>query len=628
MSHADRRGRSLFTNIGRCIMVRLAMTVNTTATQFIRELAFLSSMLSGLFKSLLRAPFQEGRARRAKELFETGLAQKDSGDTASARRSFEKSLALDPDHADAHYWLGVLLTREKSYSEAARHVESALALNPAIEGGWIDLGSIHYLQRNLARAGASFRAAIAAEPSSVLAHGNLGIVLKESGHRTEALEHLRRAYELAPEGAGTLRNLVVTLVEFDRCEDALAVAKEAAAREPGGYQAQLMLGYAYQKIHEPLRALACYEAVYRMRTDDAELYYNRGIALQDVGRLPEACSDYERALALEAEYPLAAFHWGLARLLLGDFERGWDDYEERRLSTDFPGRSSSLPQWDGSPLANRTVLVCGEQGLGDEIMFASVLPQVIDAAGHVVLECEPRLLKLFSRSFPAATVYAASPDRRSQPSAGGHPIDVEAYGGSLPRFFRRKLEDFPRHHGYLKADPARVEHWRRRLAALGPGLKAGISWSGGVRKTRQPLRSVPLERLAPILRVPGIRPVSLQYTAGAAEEAAAFGGNGNQGVKIEHWQEAIDDYDETAALVCALDLVISVCTSVIHLTGALGRPAWVMAPYSPEWRYGFSGSTMPWYPSVKIVRQPAFGEWDPVISTVASDLQQLSGTVG
>ena len=607
-------------------MVRLAMTVNTTATQFVQGFDLLSSMLSGLFKALLRVPFRASRGRRAKELFETGLALKDSRDYNGARRSFEKSLALDPEHADAHYWLGILLTGEKSYSAAAHHVERALALNPAIEGGWIDLGSVHYLQHDLARAGASFRAAIAAEPNSVLAHGNLGIVLKESGHRAQALEHLRRAYELAPEGAGTLRNLVVTLVEFDRCEDALAVAKEAVAREPGGYQAQLMLGYANQKIHEPLHALTCYEAVYRVRTDDAELYYNRGIALQDVGRLAEACADYERALALQPEYPLAGFHRGLARLLTGDFERGWEDYEERRLSADFPGRSSSLPQWDGSPLTGRTILVCGEQGLGDEIMFASMLPQVIDAAKHAVLECDPRLLKLFSRSFPAATVYAAAPDRRSQPSVAGHSIDVEAYGGSLPRFFRRKPEDFPRHNGYLKADPARVEYWRGRLAALGPGLKVGISWSGGVRKTRQPLRSIPLDHLALILRVPGIRPVSLQYTAGAAEEAAAFGAS--QGLRIEHWQEAIDDYDETAALVCALDLVISVCTSVIHLTGALGRPAWVMAPFSPEWRYGFSGSTMRWYPSVKIVRQPAFGEWEPVISTVATDLRQLSGTVG
>jgi tetratricopeptide (TPR) repeat protein len=388
----------------------------------------------------------------------------------------------------------------------------------------------------------------------------------------------------------------------------------------------MMLGYAHQKIHEPVRALACYDTAYDMRTDDAELYFNRGIALQDVGRLTEACVDYERALELQPEYPLATFHRGLARLLTGDFQRGWDDYEERRLSADFASRSSDLPQWDGTSLAGRTVLVSGEQGLGDEIMFASMLPQVIAAAGHTVIECEPRLVRLFSRSFPSATVYAAAAERRSPSSISGRTIDVEVSAGSLPRTLRRRVEDFPRHDGYLKADPARVDYWRGRLASLGPGLKAGISWSGGVRKTRRSMRSVPLEQWMPILDVPEMHFVSLQYTAGAAAEAAAYGAK--KGTKITHWQEAIDDYDETAALVCALDLVVSVCTSVIHLTGALGRRAWVMAPYSPEWRYGFSGETMPWYPAVRLVRQPAYGDWDPVISSVASELRGLSGAAG
>ena len=555
-----------------------------------------------------------------------GLAQKDSRDYDNARRSFEESLVLDPECADAHLWLGIMLTQQQSYPAAVHHFERALALDPGIQDGWIDLGTAHYLQRDLAAAGASFRAALAADPDSVLAHENLGIVLKDSGRKAEALVHLLRAHELAPDGDGTLRNLVVTLVELDRCEEALSTAMRAAERNPDAYEAQMMLGYAHQKVHEPVRALACYDIAYRMRTDDAELYFNRGIALQDVGRLAEACADYERALELQPEYPLAVFHRGLARLLLGDFQRGWEDYEERRLSADFGGRTGNFPQWDGSPLAGRTVMVCCEQGLGDEIMFSSILPQLIDAAGHVIIECEPRLLKLFSRSFPAATLFPATPDRTLPSGVASRRIDFEIFAGSLPLFFRRSPEAFPRHGGYLKPDPARVDYWRERLARLGPGLKVGISWSGGVRKTRRSARSIPLERWLPILSAPGARFVSLQYTAGAAEEAAAYGAK--QGMEIAHWQEAIDDYDETAALVCALDLVVSVCTSVIHLAGALGQRTWVMAPYSPEWRYGFSGEAMPWYPSVKITRQPAYGEWDPVISSVASGLRELSGAAG
>jgi hypothetical protein len=230
---------------------------------------------------------------------------------------------------------------------------------------------------------------------------------------------------------------------------------------------------------------------------------------------------------------------------------------------------------------------------------------------------------IFRRSFPGAVVYGTPDDRSLPGDIASRNMDVEVAAGSLPRFLRRRLSDFPAHHGYLKADPRRVERWRERLAAIGDGPKVGISWSGGVRKTRRPLRSIPLERWLPILRVPGAHFVSLQYTKDAADEVAAF--NDRNGRRVEHWQEAIDDFEETAALLCALDQVISVCTAVIHLGGALGRAVWVMAPYAPEWRYGFSGDKMPWYPSVRIYRQPAFGEWDPVISSVAAELLRLAG---
>jgi hypothetical protein len=220
-------------------------------------------------------------------------------------------------------------------------------------------------------------------------------------------------------------------------------------------------------------------------------------------------------------------------------------------------------------------------------------------------------------------VYASTPDGALPREIAERGIDVAIPAGSVPRFIRRGLDDFPRHQGYLKAEPERVASWRERLNQLGPGLKVGIAWAGGVRKTRRALRSIPLERWLPILQTPAVHFASLQYTADAGSTVAAF--RAQHGVRVEHWNEAIGDYEETAALVCALDLVISVCTAVIHLGGALGRPVWVLAPYSPEWRYGFTGDTMPWYPSVKIFRQPAFGEWEPVISSAAAELRRLAG---
>jgi hypothetical protein len=220
-------------------------------------------------------------------------------------------------------------------------------------------------------------------------------------------------------------------------------------------------------------------------------------------------------------------------------------------------------------------------------------------------------------------VCASTPDGALPREAAACGIDVAIPAGRVPRFLRRGHGDFPRHQGYLKADPERVARWRERLDRIGPGLKVGIAWAGGVRKTRRALRSIPLEEWRPILETPGVRFASLQYTADAGATVSAL--REQQRMRVEHWDEAISDYEETAALVCALDLVISVCTAVIHLGGALGRRVWVLAPFSPEWRYGFTGDTMPWYPSVRIFRQPAFGEWDPVISAAAAELRRLAG---
>jgi tetratricopeptide (TPR) repeat protein len=406
-------------------------------------------------------------------------------------------------------------------------------------------------------------------------------------------------------------------------EKALAVARDAVARDPASYEARLMLGFAHFKFNDPQRALECYEAAARLASGDSELHDMRASALQVLGRLDEAFADFDRAIELAPRAPRPRFHRALASLLVGDFGAGWDGYELRRISGDyFKAGPSGIEPWDGRALEGRTLLVRREQGLGDEIMFASMMPELLAAAHRCVLECDPRLRRLFARSFAAATVYGSIPDHSIPHALAGFGIDREIGGGSLARLLRRSPADFPRHSGYLKADPGRVAHWRERLQALGPGLKVGLSWTGGLRVTRRELRSIPLEQLLPVLRAPGARFVSLQYTAAAQAEVAALGER--HGIRIEHWQEAIDDYDETAALACALDQVVTVCTSLVHLAGALARPVWVMAPHSPEWRYGFKGESMPWYPTARVFRQPAFGDWRPVIETVAAELSRLA----
>jgi hypothetical protein len=259
-------------------------------------------------------------------------------------------------------------------------------------------------------------------------------------------------------------------------------------------------------------------------------------------------------------------------------------------------------------------------------MFASVLPELIREADACFVECSPRLAKLFRRSFPGAVAFgndrstAGWQQRLANWIASQGAVDLQTAVGSLPLYRRRSLADFPRHRGYLKADARRVSYWKTRLAKLGAGLKVGISWRGGRALTGMARRSMGFGPLAPLLGQRGLRFVSLQY-GDCTEELARLAEE--SGIVVAHWQEALEDYDETAALVKALDIVLSVCTAVVHLGGALGQRTWVMAPNVPEWRYGLIGETMPWYPSVRIFRQPAPGDWESVVRRVHDELRQV-----
>jgi tetratricopeptide (TPR) repeat protein len=577
-------------------------------------------MLNTLLRFLL-ARFRHARnARRAERMLAVGIARLESGDHEAARRLLEQALAIDPQNAAACFHLGTLIVQTDAYPESARYFARALELEPDRAEWWVAVGDLAQRHSDHAKAIEYFQVALAIAPDSAPAHRNLAKALRQTGRAGEAIIHLRRSYALAPEAPGALREFVTGLIEFDMCDKALSVALQAVERNPASYEALLCLGLAHQKLHDPRRAIECFEAASRMRSDDAELHDAFGSTFQELGRMGDAFAAYERALALRPDFAPALFHRALARLLVQDFEGGWPGYELRRTGSDRVPYPAAAPRWEGEALAGRTILIRREQGLGDEIMFASMLPELMRMAGHCIVECDPRLRTLLSRSFPGATVFGAIPERALPYRVAQRNIAFEIDMGSLPRFLRKNAGDFPRHEGYLLADPARTEYWRERLAQLGPGLKVGISWAGGVRKTRRALRSIALQELLPVLSVPEARYVSLQYTPEAAGEAATLGVR--HGIRIEHWPEAIEDYDETAALTCALDLVVSVCTAVVHLGGALGRPVWVMAPCGPEWRYGLSGETMPWYPSVRMYRSPAYGDWQQVIAAVTQDLRR------
>lgn len=543
-------------------------------------------MLLRLLAYLVARPAHAVKVRWARSWFEIGRRKDRAGDVEGARTAFERALTFLPERRD---W-------------------------------WVALGDARFRQGDFEKALVCYRTAV--EPDATAGvHLRLARGLLATGEVFDAISALRTACERDPRSDEAVRELVHALLRSDNVRKAIQVAQERVDADPASFSARLLLAVAYQKAPQPAEALRHYDEALRLRPGDHEAQDMRGVTFQQLGRMEEALADYERALAIAPDYPPAHFHRGLARLLLGEFEKGWDGYELRKLSEDGKLQPKRAPEWDGTPLPGGTLLVRREQGLGDEIMFASMFEEVGARTGKCLIECEARLRALFARSFPQATFFAALPGGALPSRLDSQSIDREIDAGSLPKLLRRSVSAFPSHRGYLTADPSRVAAWKGRLGATGVGPKIGISWTGGVRKTGRNLRSLALHAWLPLLRTPGARFVSLQYTPEAEKEVERF--RTGHGVALHHWPEAIADYDETAALACALDLVISVCTSVVHLCGALNRPTWVLAPYSPEWRYGFRGRVMPWYPSVRVFRQVRFGDWTDVLAEVGDELRRF-----
>jgi hypothetical protein len=294
------------------------------------------------------------------------------------------------------------------------------------------------------------------------------------------------------------------------------------------------------------------------------------------------------------------------------------DYAARVRTAEWPSRVLPFPEWDGESFAGKSVLAYAEQGLGDEIMFASCFPDLGAEARRCVIECDPRLERLFARSFPAAAVFAGRLRRKHPWLAQAGEIDLQVPAGSLPLRFRTAVGQFPAHRGYLRADPRLVTDYRDRLAALGGRVRVGIAWRGGVAKTRAAVRTIPAAAWGPFFERDDLCLVSLQH--GPVDDDLAALRRLVPGRNVHHWPEVQQDVEHLAALVCALDVMVSACNASVHLAGALGRPVLALVPSAPEWRYGLEGEGMVWYPSVRLLRQRVAGEWGDVMAHAAARL--------
>lgn len=461
------------------------------------------------------------------------------------------------------------------------------------------------------RAGRQFaEEAYGSDPGNPVATYALALAHSALNQTSPATSLCRSGLTRAPEDPDLWSLLADCLAAAGDLSGALTCYESALLRQPqdvyllNNYGCTLTLLERFGEAVAPLRQSLA------LRPDLQKTRLNLAYALTYLGEHREARAHLENVLAAEP-YHFDA-HWYRAQLLLAahEYAAGWDDYRYRFVSAAQGMRLMALPRWQGEPLRGKTLLIIGEQGIGDEIMFASCLPDLLSQDIAVKVACSPRLESLFRRSFPAASIV-------SEPLPPGEQAaiaDVYLPLGDLPALLRRDKADFClARPPYLQADPALCAAFSARLAALGPGCKVGIAWRGGTTSTRQQTRSLPLTSLRPILEVAGCHFVSLQHDASAEEIAAS-------GFDLRHWPDAFADLDAFAALVFSLDLIITVCSAPAHFAGGLGRPAWVLAPHAPEWRYYALEGHMPWYPTVKLYHQSANGNWEALIRDVSASL--------
>jgi tetratricopeptide (TPR) repeat protein len=513
------------------------------------------------------------------------LAFEEAKDIAPALERSRAAIARKPDRAEYHITAARLLVKSGDQAAALDAAMQALKLEPgSAEVHATIAGIYHPWREDLAEQAA--RRAIELDPASHAGQGNLAAALWGLGRLDEAERHAREAVRLKPGQISYRANLALICKDQGRLDQARELYRGLIAEAPDHPTLALDLGT---------------------------------LAAECEGDLDAARTWYRKAQQLSGE-PRAFLSEALIDLLDGRFESAWERYEARKQVADQRPQHAmfaSIAPWSGAAPPERRLLVYAEQGLGDEIMFASMYGELGRRVPRVALLCDPRAGALFRRSFPAFEVIGEP--RSSQGERAKHlpAIECAVAAGSLGRLFRRRREDFPEHRGYLVPDPEKVAAWQERLAALGPGAKIGLSWIGGMQKTGRSRRSLSLAELRPLLDAPGTSWVSLQYTP-CAPEIAALAAAG--GPRIAEFAGVTADMDELASLIAALDLVVSVCNTTVHVAGALGKDVLVMAPLVPEWRYGMRGERMVWYPSARVFRQARYGVWDQVLEDVKARL--------
>ncbi|MFN3326291.1 MAG: tetratricopeptide repeat protein [Bryobacteraceae bacterium] len=528
-----------------------------------------------------------------------GRALLAAGHTVEARDALEQAVRLDPRAAAAHLDLGHAYERLHRWKDAADSYIRALQHAPKLAEAHFRLANIHHLHGRYADAALGYRQALLVAPDHAEAAFHLGVTCLLLNEPDQAEAAYRHALRYRPNHARAHNNLGTLLQSTGRRSDAMDSYARAIEADPAYAEPHYNLGLAFQDEDRLEEALPAYETALRLAPGHAQAGNNRGNVLLALGRPHDALASYQAAATADPDHAEAHWNIALAQLLLGDYEAGWKGYEWRFRQRDSQVRAFEQPLWDGAPLQGLRILIHAEQGLGDTIQFIRYAPLVKAVGGRVILECQPALAGLL-----------ASVEGLDRIVPRGEPLpdfDCHAPLLSLPRIFGSTLATIPASVPYLAPPPDRLERWERELPTA--RRRIGLVWAGNPRHKNDRNRSLPVESLRALAGLPGAALVSLQKDQPLPP-----------GLDFLDLGPHLADFADTAAVIAQLDLVIAVDTSVAHLTGAMGKPAWTLLPFAPDWRWMLDRPDSPWYPSMRLFRQPARGDWESVLDAVRSAL--------
>jgi hypothetical protein len=454
------------------------------------------------------------------------------------------------------------------------------------------------------------------------------LLLALEKHKAGQLDQAEKLYQqilrACPNHADALHLLGVLISQRGDNDLAISYIERALIAQPQTAAFHNNLGFSYMAVGRLEDAIGHFKEAMRLQPHFAMAVNNLGKTYREQGKLTEAMACYEQALAWQQDYVEAHFNRADLRLLMGDFEQGWPEYEWRWELPIVGRRATDPPRWNGSPLEGRTIVIHAEQGLGDTIQFIRYMPFLKQRGAKVIVHCQGALLKLLA-NVKGVDGFAAWHSPLP-------PFDVQEHLLDLPSVLHTTLATIPNDIPYLHADAGLVNHWRRETrtpddstphyALRTPHFLIGIAWKGFVKNQSDSKRSIPLSCFEILTKVPGVQLISLQKGSGTEQL------QGVDRILAPKLDEESGAFMDTAAVMMNLDLVISCDTVIPHLAGALGVPVWVALPLSHDWRWLLEREDSPWYPTLRLFRQTALGQWDDVFERMAEELTSEVGSQG